>query len=96
MRTKYEIPAIYYANHQLSSHQIFHNYLNAKFSLIWLLYTDIYVVFQQHQEEIKKIVFRQWSVSRECRPTVCHTLMSLQMTCEYVQCSHVHWKNQHT
>lgn len=58
MRTKYETSAIYYANHQLSSHKVFHNYLNNKFSLIWLLYTDIYVVFQQHQEEIKKIVFR--------------------------------------
>lgn len=57
MRKK-EPSSVCYINHQLSSYQIFQNYLNAKANLIWLLYRDFYVFFQQHQEEIKKLVFR--------------------------------------
>ena len=52
--SKKENLAICYVNHQLSSQQIFHDYLNAEVSLIWLLYIDACVFFQQHQEEIKK------------------------------------------
>lgn len=56
--SKKEPSSVCYINHQLSSYQIFQNYLNAKANLIWLLYRDFYVFFQQHQEEIKKLVFR--------------------------------------
>ena len=52
--SKKENLAICYVNHQLSSQQIFHDYFNAKANLIWLLYIDASVFFQQHQEEIKK------------------------------------------